>query len=183
MRFVLKDGFEHLGEFEIEFTNLRDGHHEFRYKLNNTFFEAFENNEVLDAAVRVLVKLEKQPQMLQMGLTVTGIVNINCDRCLEALNMPVDNECLIIYKFTEEASKQETQRDYELIFIAPQDYSINVAKPIYESVLLNVPMIRNCDLLESKPCNQEMLQKLEELKQNGEEESDPRWDKLKDYLK
>jgi uncharacterized metal-binding protein YceD (DUF177 family) len=79
--------------------------------------------------------------------------------------------------------RQDPIGDYELIYIKPQETMVNIAQSIYETTLLDVPMLRNCDLLENKPCNKEMLNKLNELKQTGDGETDPRWDKLKDFLK
>jgi uncharacterized metal-binding protein YceD (DUF177 family) len=44
-------------------------------------------------------------------------------------------------------------------------------------------MIRNCDEMEVKPCNYQMLAKLNDLSGDGEDQADPRWDKLKELLK
>lgn len=171
-----------LSEFDIDFVKLKEGVHEFQYRIGKPFFDAFENSEVLHANVEARISLDKQHQMMQADLQMTGTVGVTCDRCLETLNMPVDTQYRLIYKTQEEAGR-EPQGEVELVFIAPQEFTINVAQPIYESVLLAVPMIRNCDGLENKPCNREMLEKLDKLKQTGEGESDPRWDKLKDLLK
>lgn len=178
----MKDVPAQLEEFEVEFVKLRDGFHEFQYKLGKQFFEAFGNQEVLSANVTVKLGLEKTPQMMQLDLTMNGTVGITCDRCLETLNMPVDTTYRMIYKFRDE-ERRDPEADFEMVYIRPSEISINVAQPVYETVLLDVPMIRNCDMLENKPCNKEMLKKLEELKQNGEGQADPRWDKLKDLLK
>jgi hypothetical protein len=45
--------------------------------------------------------------------------------------------------------------------------------------------VKNCDDLPVKPCNNEMLEKLDALSGGpGEEtERDPRWEKLKELLK
>jgi uncharacterized metal-binding protein YceD (DUF177 family) len=179
----LKDGVHPLlKEFEIEFTKLKEGIHEFQYRIGKSFFEAFENTEVFNAHIQVQAVLEKQNQMMQINLKMNGIVSLTCDRCLESLNMPVDTTYLLIYKVRDiEATEPEV--DFELIYITPNEIAVNVSQSIYETVLLALPMIRNCDLLESKPCNQTMLQKLEYLKHQGEGESDPRWDKLKEMLK
>ena len=51
---------------------------------------------------------------------------------------------------------------------------------MYESALLSLPMIFNCDEIpqKNKPCNQEMLLKLNDLHQGSEKETDPRWNEL-----
>jgi uncharacterized metal-binding protein YceD (DUF177 family) len=178
----LKDVPSPHDEFEIDFVKLKEGVHDFQYRIGKPFFEAFGNSEVLHANVAAKLQLEKQHQMMRGDLQITGTVGITCDRCLEALNMPIDTTYRIIYKVREEAGR-EPEGEVELVYIRPQEFTINVAQPIYESVLLDVPMIRNCDTLENKPCNRQMLEKLDELKKTGEGEADPRWDKLKDLLK
>lgn len=181
-RFVLKNVTGYPEEFDIAFVKLKDGVHEFHYELGKQFFEAFGNQEVLEASVQVDAELEKQGQMMQIDLSMRGSVNVTCDRCLESIGMPVDTRYRLIYKFRDE-EKTEPEDGYELVYITPQETEVNIAQPVYETVLLDIPMIRNCDGLENKPCNEAMLQKLNQLKHNGEEQSDPRWDKLKDLLK
>lgn len=178
----MKDAPLQLDEFEIEFVKLKDGVYDFHYKIGKQFFEAFGNTEVLTAQVETHALLDKQNQMMQIDLRMIGVVGLTCDRCLEVINMPVDTTYRLIYKVRDE-ERHDPEVEYELVYIRPQEISINIAQPIYESVLLDVPMIRNCDLMESKPCNKEMLDKLNQLKQSGESNTDPRWDKLKDLLK
>lgn len=178
----MKDATQQFEEFEIEFVKLKDGEYDFHYRIGKPFFDAFDNKEVLDARIEVEALLEKQNQMMQIDLNIMGTVGITCDRCLEMINMPVDTRYRLIYKFRDE-ERTDPEGDYELIYIKPQEISVNIAQQVYETVLLDVPMLRNCDQLENKPCNKEMLEKLNQLNQQGDENSDPRWDKLKDLLK
>jgi len=181
----LKNASELLAEFDIEFVKLKDGRHDFQYEIDKQFFEAFENEEVASADVRVELQLDKQHHMVQADLIMKGTLGMSCDRCLETLNWPVDCKYKVIYKLQDEHQSRELTEDpnVELVVVPHTAFSFNVAQPIYESVLLAVPMLRNCDGLDQKPCNREMLEKLEKLNQNGEEGTDPRWDKLKELLK
>jgi uncharacterized metal-binding protein YceD (DUF177 family) len=58
---------------------------------------------------------------------------------------------------------------------------LSIAQPVYETSLLALPMIRNCDEMETKPCDEVMIQKLETLNSDSTEEPevDARWEKLK----
>lgn len=169
-------------DFDIEFVKLKDGIHEFKYRLDKSFFDAFENEEVSSADIETTVTLDKRNQMLQLDLKMTGVVGLPCDRCLEYINLPVDTDYMLIFKISEHENV-ETENSYELIHISPHEFKVNPARAIYESILLGVPMIRNCDDLENKPCNNEMLNKLNELEKSEDPEGDPRWNKLKDLLK
>lgn len=184
MPFVLKDVPAGLEEFDIEFVKLKNGEHEFSYRLDKPFFEAFGNEDVLDADVLVNVTLEKFPNIMNLHMKLKGTTGLSCDRCLETINLPVQASYLIIYKQEAEGqSLKHEEGDSELVILHPQDFKINIAQGLYETVLLAVPMIRNCDRLEEKPCNQEMLSKLNELSGEDETPSDPRWEKLKELLK
>ena len=70
----------------------------------------------------------------------------------------------------------------DVIYLNTVEFKINIAQAVYESSLMSLPMIKNCDDLEVKPCDQEMLKKLEHINQ-GETQVDPRWEKLKTIIK
>lgn len=186
MRFVLKTASNPLTEFEIEFIKLKSGHHEFNFQLENSFFEAFENADVLESKLSARIELERFPNWMNVAIHIQGEAGLSCDRCLEQVNIPVQTEFRMIYKHAEEMLNVDDD-DTSLVILKPNDISINVAHPIYETIMLALPMIRNCDELEIKPCNAQMLNKLNQLNQNEDEtqteQTDPRWDKLKDLLK
>jgi len=70
----------------------------------------------------------------------------------------------------------------DIFYLNPIEFKINIAQAVYESSLMALPMIKNCDDLEVKPCDKEMLKKLEHINQ-GETQVDPRWEKLKTIIK
>jgi uncharacterized metal-binding protein YceD (DUF177 family) len=187
LRFVLKNVLGPIADFEIEFVKFKDGIYEFRYEIDEKFFGAFDNSDVKSAAVKVALVLDKQLHMMQVDLIITGSVGMACDRCLEVLGWPVNTRYRLVYKLLEDNQRMgglaKEEDNVELCFVPPNAISVNVAQAVYESVLLDIPMLRNCDNLDVKPCNFEMLEKLEKMKNNGEAEADPRWDKLKDLLK
>lgn len=177
----MKANFVFLEEFDIEFVKLKDGFHEFAFRLEKKFFESFENIEVLAADVDVTILLEKHPMWMTAAISSKGTVIFTCDRCLEGLKLPVDADYTMVYKHKHDAASKS--EDTELVLLDPADFKINVAQPIYETTLLSLPMLKNCDTLKDKPCNLEMLKKLNDINHESEEKSDPRWDKLKDLFK
>jgi len=179
----LKEVPQGLEEFDIEFVKLKDGFHEFNYRLGKSFFEAFEQEEVLDADVDVNVDLEKTAGMMILEIVIQGTVTETCDRCLTGIKIPIDSEYRLIYKTgVEGVKKEESELDSELIVISQSEFKINPAPYICETVILSLPMIKNCDDLEEKPCDKAMLSKLENLAIDDEESNDPRWEKLKELL-
>lgn len=187
MRFVLKNVSGVLEEFDIEFVKLRDGDHVFRYEPGVEFFEAFENTDVKRASIFVLATLEKSQHLIKVELELSGIVGTSCDRCLEVIDFPVQTEYELLFELQSENQRKVNEfneyDDMELVVVPHYETTINFSRQVYESVLLSIPMLRNCDNLEEKKCDQEMLEKLSKLNHSAKGDSDPRWDKLKDLLK
>ncbi len=182
MPFVLKDAFLGLEEFDIEFVKLKDGLHEFNYRLEKKFFEVFDNEDVLASDIEVKAVLEKTANLMNLSLHLKGKVDVSCDRCLVPLSVSVETDHHVLYKMLPEIGDEDIVHD-DWIILTQQDYKINLGQDCYETTLLSLPMMRNCDDMETKPCNYQMLSKLNELSGNDEEQSDPRWDKLKELLK
>lgn len=181
--FVLKDVNLSLEEFDIEFVKLKDGIHEFSYRLEKKFFEIFGNEDVLGADIAVKAILEKTVNLMNLNLVINGWVNLSCDRCLVPLSIGIDTEHHVLYKMIPEAGHDADLSNDNWVVLTQQDYKINLAQECYETTLLSLPMIRNCDDMESKPCNYQMLSKLDDLAGDDGSQPDPRWEKLKELLK
>lgn len=112
--------------------------------------------------------------MLELDISFSGNVELECDVCTGLYAQPIRGEERLIVKFGEE-SYDETD---EIIVLHPGEYEINIAQPLYEFIHLALPARR---VHPEGECDPEVLKKLEELN-SGEEEkddTDPRWDALK----
>jgi len=172
----------------IEFVKLKDGKHELDFRVDKAFFEFFGNEEVQKADVSVFVNVEKSGNWMNLLLNITGSIHTTCDRCLESIGFPITTKYRIMVKLesNEETPADNEDQDTELVYLKSSDYKISVAQQVYETSLLALPMLKNCDLLDIKPCNEQMLNKLHELQDNSsdsDESIDPRWLKLKEILK
>jgi hypothetical protein len=56
----------------LQFSGLKDGLHEYSYKVSNEFFESFENTLVSGGNVDVKLELDKHPDHLNLHFTYTG---------------------------------------------------------------------------------------------------------------
>ncbi len=168
----------------VEFVKLTDGHHEFDYDLDKTFFEHFGNHDILDASLLCELDIEKRGNMIVADLFTSGIMNVTCDRCLSDIGLPIEAEFKIIYHLnSEHILENEVVNDLnsDVIYLKPNDYSLNIAQALYESTLIALPMIKTCDDLIDKPCDQLMLDKINGINQSTTQ-VDPRWEKLKNIL-
>jgi uncharacterized metal-binding protein YceD (DUF177 family) len=161
-----------MKEFVIPFSGLKTGKHEFKFKIDHTFFEAFDQALLEDADLDVDLVLEKVETMLILNLHAKGYTKVPCDRCGDLFNMPIECSERVIVKFGDE----EFEQTDEIIVLRPEDYEIDISQRVYEMIVLNLPNKR----IHKNPadCNQEVLEKLNEIN-SPEDDIDPRWEALK----
>lgn len=184
---------EELKEFTISFSGLKLGIHRFDFEIKKPFFEHFEYDEFNDVDVDVEVILEKKSTFLEFTLNFKGTVNVACDVTNELFDQPVSGSYVFVVKFGDTYNDE----DADILIIPVGSFEVNIQQPIYESIILAVPLRRVHPGVEDGTLKSEILDKLEELrpKYSGEElekpeaektedteETDPRWDELKKLL-
>lgn len=165
-----------LGNFDISFTGLKLGNHRYQFEIDKAFFDQFEFSEIGNAHFNVDLTLEKQSTMLILHFDLAGEVDTNCDRCGESLVLPVNFKDRIIVKFGDEDIEQS-----EEIWVIPHfEHKINVGTLIYEFAHLSLPSRR---IHPEGECNEEIIDQLTDFDHDSNEETDPRWDGLKEIKK
>lgn len=163
-----------LREFRIPFVGLKDGKHEFDYRIDNTFFSYFDYDEFHKSDLEIKLDLTKKPNFFELVFHVDGIVNVDCDRSGEPFDLQVSGSYPLIIKFGEEFEEV----DEELLIIPHSSYELELGQYVYEFSLLSVPLKRVSPGAES----------LEEENFSSEEEVekdkgiDPRWNKLNELI-
>lgn len=142
-----------LKNFGIHFKGLKAGEHEFEFELDRAFLEAMGDEELVDVDVVANVVMTKAASMLTFEVELDGTAIVECDRCLEELEYPVETSDTLYVKFSEE----EYEFDGEVMWLNPADDEINLAGYIYESLLLALPYQRVHERIED--CNQEMIER------------------------
>ena len=161
---------EKSGEFRIAFVSLKEGKHQFDFKLDRSFFDAFEYEEFAECDILVKTELEIQSTFMTLNFNISGTVNVMCDRCADYMDLPIEGEYRLIFK----QSVDEYNDSDDIVSLAPSDHELDLSKHIYEFVLLSVPLKK---VHEEGQCNADVLKRLEEEKKD--DKPDPRWDKLK----
>lgn len=168
-------------QYVIAYKGLKDGLHLFDFKVDAKFFESFENSEIEKGDVDVRVSMNKKTTMLEFEFQIEGKVTVLCDRCLDPVEIEVENEAPLFVKFGDE-THEETE---ELIVLSEQETEIDLSQFIYEFVHLSLPYrrVHPDDKNGKSTCNKEMLKRLEELSVNEEKtDTDPRWNELKNLF-
>ncbi len=168
-------------KYDIEFKGLKEGLHEYEFKVDDKFFVHFNESLVKNGDIKVKAAFEKRSAFLKLHFTISGWLELTCDRCLDGYPQDVELETELFVKYGEESEFEEGDN---VVWVLPEEHHLNLAQVIYEFVTLSIPL-RHVHPNETgeNSCNREMLERLniiidvEEVEE--EEEIDPRWAALK----
>jgi len=172
-----------ISAYNIAFKGLALGTHEFDFQIDKKFFDHFDGGIADDGDIQAKIVLEKQSALMVLWFHVSGTVKIQCDRCLELYDQPVESENKVFIKYGED----DFEDGDDVIWVNVNDHQVNVAQMIYDFIILAIPIrqVHPKGKDGKSLCNPEMLQKLKNLthtQEKPEEETDSRWDDLKKLL-
>lgn len=175
----------------IDIFGLAEGQHKFSLEAGDELFEQFPNDVVQHGQLQVAVMLDKSATLIRLFVHVTGKVTLTCDRSLRPFDRNVEVKEVLTYKFGED----EGELTDEIIIISPGTQRLMLEQPIYDFVMLSLPVkkihpdLRNEPLQETADGQALLIastQTDEDEQEGGEEKAvDPRFDilkKLKDNL-
>mgnify|MGYP006341300957 CR=1 FL=1 len=116
-----------LGSLEL-------GKHVYDFQLDNAYFSQIENSELLGGEARVAVSLNLREYDFDLEISVKGLVQVTCDRCLDAMDVVVD------------AAESEWDWDEE-----PKQ--LDLSWLAYELIVVNLPLVHSH---QDGGCNPEM---------------------------
>jgi DUF177 domain-containing protein len=168
------------GFFTIPAGGMKAGHHVFEFEITKAFFDRFEESEVKEGELDLIVTAIKSTSHIDLDFRITGEVRVCCDRCLEMFDHPVDCENRLLVKFGHETDES----DPEIITIPRDENELDLSQYIYEFIHLALPIkrIHPDNVNGESTCNPLMLQKLKEHLVDEETREDPRWDELKKLM-
>lgn len=173
-------------DFLIQFSGLKLGKHEFEYQVNNQFFEAFEYTEFLSSDIKVTAVIDKKSTFMELHLLHKGNVEVPCDLTNEYFNLPIKGKLFLVIKFGEEYNNE----DDEILILPHGEFQLDIQQYIYESIVLSIPSKRIHPGIKDGSLESEALKRLHEMSVNSHKEikeektqnTDPRWDALKQLL-
>ncbi len=169
-----------MGKYKIKFKGKREGKYFYKFDIENSFFENFPESEIKKAKVKAEIELLITKDLLTLNIGLKGIVELQCDRCLDYFDYPISYQTILYVDFGEKNSDLSDADNK--ITIAKSKDEIELDKHFYDYLHLSLPYqkIHPIDEEGNSLCNQSMLNKIEEF--SGKEEKkeiDPRWEKLK----
>lgn len=162
----------------VQFSGLKTGKYTYHYTLDDSFFEAFGNEEIQQGTVQFEVVMEKKERMLVFHFTFQGTMETTCDRCLGPMTVPVEGDRMMCVKLSDGAPEE----DEEMVIVPEHTFQIDLAQWMYEYVVMAMPM---CHVHDEADCDPDMLHRLESQQDDAQatETVDPRWEKLKELKK
>lgn len=155
-------------QFIIPFVGLKQGKHEFSYDITDAFFETYEYSIIQQGDVHVDFTLDKKDTMMVGEFQLEGRVKTACDRCNDILEIPIEGEFKLVYKFAT-----VDEEDEALVVIFPEEYEINIKDSLLEFMTVLLP---SRSVHDEGECNEEMLNYLNEYVINPLDEDEDDYD-------
>ena len=171
-----------MNNFTIKLGSITNGKNSFSYVIKDQFLEEFDFTEVKYADIFVKVTIIKESEKLSLNLIINGQINqIPCDICTEYISVNIKGETNVIIQKTD----NDLISTDEILYIKSSENKLNLKQLIFESIILNVPKIRQhpLDTNGKITCNKEMVDLVKKYTQVIKKASDPRWDALKNLTK
>ena len=165
---------DYLDNFKIDFAGMADGLHDFNYNVGQRFFNAFLDSPIRNGDLKVALSFNKTEGFFLLEFSLEGTISTECDRCLDPFDLPIEGDYKVIVKFDQDLELNESTEDDEVIFIAPNETSLDVARFIYEVCVLNLPLRK---VHPEGKCNVEVTNYLDN-QGNAPKLVDPRWEEL-----
>ncbi len=157
-------------QFIIPFVGLKDGKHDFEFKLADAFFEENEYSLIRKGKIHVNLEFEKKETMMIGNYNIDGKVVLNCNRCNDDLEVNINGDYRLVYKFDSTPSNDES-----LVIVYPEEFELNVGATLLE--LINVSLPARAVHNDGK-CNDDMLELFDEYVVNKEDDFNEEFDEL-----
>ena len=129
---------------------------EFVIQVTGRVIERSSKNPKMDTG-DIEVVAEKSGRYLGIDCEVDGKVVVECDRCLEDLDIPIGTDIMLSVKYgSEENSEDHQEGEREVLFIPQDEAELDLSQIIYDYVCLSLPMQRMHD---EGDCNPEVMKR------------------------
>lgn len=162
--------------YDIEFSGLKNGKHEFRFEIDKKFFQLFDTEqEFTEPKIVADIFMDKHTTFLELLIKTTGTVNLVCDITNDNFDHPIEHEIEVLVNFGEEYDDSNV----DVVTIPKTDHAFNVSQLVYEDVMLSIPMKKVSPNISDEDF--EILGKFspQDIVEEEEPVIDPRWEALK----
>lgn len=171
-----------VNQYIIPFKGLKEGEHEFDFQIENAFFEENSSLGIHSGKLTANVLLVKKNNFMELEVSLSGSLSVQCDRCLENFELPIAYSDMLFVKFKDEPEEP----DDNVIFLHPNEDMLDLNQYFIDCIGLSLPIQKiHPDTDDGQEgCDPDMLRRIDEhsFKDTNENEIDPRWAKLKNLF-
>ena len=142
--------------YDIPLETLKAGVHQFDYKLDDGFFAAFETDLIERGTFTAQVEIERVRSQFNLVVRYAGAAGVDCHRCLEPFEFPLEGEDEVVIKYDGAAGVRE---DDDVVYVPFGTETYNVARLLFESIGVALPISMTHDDA-GLACDPEMLKYL-----------------------
>ncbi len=124
--------------YSIDYQGLSQGGHSFVFDFGDDLFTDGVEAGILGGEGRVEIGLSRHSNFMELGVRISGVVRLECDRCLDEYQQDIDWQGELVVKITE----QEGEYDGDIIWLHPAQSRLDLGDWIYESIVLSLPIQR-----------------------------------------
>ncbi len=153
-----------LSQYILKIKNLNLGTYNFKYHVDDEFFQVFNYDQILGANLSVNVELISQRRGFLLNFLIEGTVKVVCDRCLDTFDMDYKTTAFLNLEYADYESNEPDYKD--TLKITRETSEINLAKHIYDFIVLGLPMkkIHPTDPYGNPTCDPQMLELIDRYK-------------------
>jgi len=170
-----------LDKYIIDLKGLSEHSAAFAFDLDNSFFNLIEGSEIRNGEVHVDLSILEEFGTFKLIFTIVGFVYVPCDLCLDDMQQSINYSDVLKVKFGDKIVDDGS----DTVIINEYQGVINVSWYIYEFIMLSIPLkhshpIGLCNPFMVEELNKHLCIKKEKKSSVANEDSDPRWNKLKE---
>jgi uncharacterized metal-binding protein YceD (DUF177 family) len=171
-------------EFEIAFVGLKPGVHEFNYRIDDRFFEEYNEQDFRNPDANVKLLLEKSNGFMILRFEIGGKAEVTCDRCNSNLPMQLFDDFKVMIKMTDDPDlMNEQEEDPDVYYISRGESHIDVKDWIYEFINLSIPMQKTCEYesMDGPYCNPAARELLKNMRPDESQGTNTIWKGLEKF--
>ena len=96
-----------LEQFKLDLKGMAEGDNAFSFTLDDSFFEAVEAPAVHHGHVDETLTVRRNGDVFDLDFHTSGVVTVQCDRCLDDMDQPIESDYHLVAKFGEDYSEVE----------------------------------------------------------------------------
>ncbi|MBQ7253723.1 MAG: DUF177 domain-containing protein [Bacteroidales bacterium] len=126
-------------EIVIPLHGLTRGGQEFEFSLGDDFLERFSRDLIQGLDARADLVAEQKGGWIEIHCKVVGEAKVECDRCLEELQMPIGIDQRLTVRFDAEPGDVVNEDD-NIIILREGTSEVDLAQTIYDLICVSLPM-------------------------------------------